>query len=163
MRMRLLIAVLCLCSLFAELALDSSTFFVRANPSPVVGKLVIMKEFSNDDQSPTQPDEADGSVDLHQFGGAPCHAGQVIIAVSLNRVVLVSNYIPFPGSGYLEPRISDLQNLRPRFELLPRTFNEIMILAFALQRLWRFLWKIKKVNQEQVESGWRSSWAVFSP
>ncbi len=117
-----LTAVFCLIALLTEVTLDTSTSFVRVNPMPAVGKLVIIKTPIEKKQSiPQLPDAPNapsgsefpyddgGTDDLLKYGTAASHAGQVSMPVSLSVEQPISRFIPDSDSHYREPRLSNLQ------------------------------------------------------
>lgn len=122
MWLRLLTALICLTALFAELALDTSTSFVRADQKPAVGKLVVMKTSIEKKQSIAQlpgapADSAEGGSasddccpnDLLQDGSDNCQVGHVTMPALLNPVIAVSRLLVRSGPDYQDPRLPTLQ------------------------------------------------------
>jgi hypothetical protein len=110
LRTKFLTAIFCLIALFAELTLDSSTAFVREQPHPSVGHLVIEK-YSGPDRTPSVPDlpATDSGSDLLKFAGGSAHAGQVAAPLALHVFLPVSRFSPEPDTLSLEPLLSELQ------------------------------------------------------
>lgn len=62
MGLRFFIAIACLLSLWSEIALNSSTIFVRVSPPSVVGRLAMIENYRHDE--PSVAHAVDDSVTL---------------------------------------------------------------------------------------------------
>lgn len=113
---RIVTTLVCLIVFMVELTLDSSTSFVRENPAPQVGKLVIVKTSIEKKQAipqlPDAPDNApipDKSNDLAKFSAPSC-AGQVAESIVLSVPQPPISKLTILGTPpYQEPQLSNLQ------------------------------------------------------
>lgn len=103
---RFAIATLCLLSFSVELALDSSTSFVRA-PGAAAPQITAETASPAPADGPTAPN--DDTDDFSKLG-TTAHAGHVAAPVmGVHALPPVSRLIPGPSSFYQEPGLPDLQ------------------------------------------------------
>lgn len=118
MRVLIATALLCLFTFTAEVTMDPSTSFVRSEPRPAAGKLVVASDYSKLKSIEKPPGDSANKCplksaghDQNEYGSANSHAGNIPTVSVLIQTLLVTHLIASSETPYEEPRLGN--PLRP--------------------------------------------------